>query len=109
MDGAPRYACLVLVPEAQGAEITTVEGLLDGEMLGDVQRAFAENDALQCGYCTSGQIMSVEGLLRSNPEPDLDQIRKAVSGNLCRCGAYVNIFKAAQKVSEARLRSGGSS
>jgi xanthine dehydrogenase YagT iron-sulfur-binding subunit len=86
-------------------EITTVEGLMDGEMLGDVQRAFAEHDAFQCGYCTSGQIMAAEGLLRSNPEPDLDEIREGVSGNLCRCGAYVNIFKAVEAVRDARTRS----
>jgi xanthine dehydrogenase YagT iron-sulfur-binding subunit len=100
---------MVLVPEAEGSEITTVEGLMDGESLGDVQRAFAKNDAFQCGYCTPGQIMAVEGLLRSNPEPSLDEIREGVSGNLCRCGAYVNIFKAVQAVSEARSRSGGAS
>jgi xanthine dehydrogenase YagT iron-sulfur-binding subunit len=109
IDDVPRYACMVLVPEAVGTEITTIEGLLKGEDLGDVQRAFAENDALQCGYCTSGQIMAVEGLLRSNPGPPLAQIQKAVSGNLCRCGAYVNIFKAARQASEERLRSGGGS
>jgi xanthine dehydrogenase YagT iron-sulfur-binding subunit len=105
----PRYACLVLVPEAEGHEITTIEGLLDGEALGDVQQAFAESDALQCGYCTSGQIMSAEGLLRANPQPDVDQIRKAMSGNLCRCGAYVNVFKAVQQAGEARQRSGSGS
>lgn len=109
IDDLPRYSCMVLVPEAEGTQITTIEGLLEGEELGDVQRIFADNDALQCGYCTSGQIMAVEGLLRSNPNPNLDQIRTGVSGNLCRCGAYVNIFKAARQVSEARLRSGGGS
>jgi xanthine dehydrogenase YagT iron-sulfur-binding subunit len=106
MDGIPRYSCMVLAPEAEGVEITTIEGLLDGEDLGEVQRAFADADALQCGYCTPGQIMAVEGLLRANPDPDIHEIRKGVSGNLCRCGAYVNIFKAARKAADERLKSG---
>jgi len=92
--GVPRYACLTLAVEAEGAAVTTVEGLLRGEELGPVQSAFAEEDAFQCGYCTPGQIMSVEGLLRKNPAPSIDDIRTAVSGNLCRCGAYTHIFKA---------------
>ena len=104
IDGVPRYACLTLAVEAEGAAVTTVEGLLRGEELGPVQSAFAEEDAFQCGYCTPGQIMSVEGLLRKNPTPSIDDIRTAVSGNLCRCGAYTHIFKAAAKASKARVR-----
>ncbi|MCF8049597.1 MAG: (2Fe-2S)-binding protein [Desulfobacterales bacterium] len=100
----PRYACLTLALEAEGAEITTVEGLLNGEELGAVQTAFAEEDAFQCGYCTPGQIMSVEGLLRKNPSPTTEEIRIAVSGNLCRCGAYSHIFKAAEKAAKARSK-----
>jgi len=96
MDGVARYACLTLAVEAVGHEITTLEGLLQGEELGTVQQAFVEHDAYQCGYCTPGQVMAVEGLLRANPSPDLEQIRVGVSGNLCRCGAYANIFRAAQ-------------
>lgn len=103
-NGIPRYACLTLALEAQAAEITTVEGLLEGEDLGVVQQAFAETDAYQCGYCTPGQIMSVEGLLRKKRDPSLEDIRTAVSGNLCRCGAYVNIFKAARKAAELKNR-----
>ena len=102
MDGVPRYACMTLAVEAEGQEITTLEGLLDGEDLGAVQRAFAEADAFQCGYCTPGQVMAVEGLLRSNPDPSLDEIRLGVSGNLCRCGAYPNIFKAAKRAGEIK-------
>jgi xanthine dehydrogenase YagT iron-sulfur-binding subunit len=102
MDGIPRYACMTLAVEAQAAEITTLEGLMRGEELGPVQRAFLETDAFQCGYCTPGQILSVEGLLRANPDPNLDQIRDAVSGNLCRCGTYANIFKAAQRAATLR-------
>jgi len=107
LDGVPRYACLTLAVEAVGHEVTTLEGLLEGEELGAVQRAFVEHDAYQCGYCTPGQVMAVEGLLRENPTPDLQQIRVGVSGNLCRCGAYANIFRAAQEA--AQLKRGGRS
>lgn len=105
VDGRPQYACLTLAVEAEGTEITTIEGLLVGEELGPVQQAFAEKDAFQCGYCTPGQIMAVEGLLAANPNPDMDQIRRGVSGNLCRCGAYSHIFDAARRAAE--LKSGG--
>lgn len=98
----PRYACMTLAVEAEGTEITTIEGLRKGEELGPVQKAFLEKDAFQCGYCTPGQIMSVEGLLLANPKPSLEEIRTGVSGNICRCGAYANIFKAAQYASELK-------
>jgi xanthine dehydrogenase YagT iron-sulfur-binding subunit len=104
INDAPRYACLTLAVEAQGFEITTLEGLMQGEELGPVQQAFVENDAFQCGYCTPGQIVAVEGLLRAVPEPTLDQIRVGVSGNLCRCGAYVNIFAAAKSAAALRKK-----
>jgi xanthine dehydrogenase YagT iron-sulfur-binding subunit len=107
IDGKPRYSCMTLAVEAEGHEITTVEGLMEGDKLGPVQQAFADEDAFQCGFCTPGQIMAVEGLLRSNPNPTIDQIRTGVSGNLCRCGAYKNIFNAAAKASELRRQKGG--
>ena len=94
IDGQPRYACLTLAPEAEGKEITTIEGLMKGEEPGPVQKAFLANDAMQCGYCTPGQIMAAEGLLRINPNPSLEEIRRQMSGNLCRCGSYAHIFKA---------------
>ena len=94
IDGQPRYACLTLAPEAEGKEITTIEGLMKGEELGPVQKAFLANDAMQCGYCTPGQIMAAEGLLRINPNPSPEEIRRQMSGNLCRCGSYAHIFKA---------------
>lgn len=106
IDGVPRYACMTLAVEAQGHEVTTLEGLMDGEKLGPVQQAFAEEDAFQCGFCTPGQIMAVEGLLRQNPNPTIDQIRAGVSGNLCRCAAYQHIFKAAAKAAELRAKGG---
>jgi xanthine dehydrogenase YagT iron-sulfur-binding subunit len=109
IDDVPRYACMTLVLEVEGARITTLEGLLEGEVLGDVQQAFLENDAFQCGYCTPGQIMAVEGLLRATPDPSLDEVRVGVSGNLCRCGAYVNIFRAVHHAAELKRQRGGAS
>ncbi len=108
IDDQARYACMTLAMEAQGTQVTTVEGLLQGEELGAVQQAFLENDAFQCGYCTPGQVMAVEGLLRANPDPSLDEIRLGVSGNLCRCGAYPNIFKAAEQAAELKRKGGRS-
>jgi xanthine dehydrogenase YagT iron-sulfur-binding subunit len=102
IDGRPRYACMTLAVEAEGTEITTVEGLLDGEELGTVQKAFVEEDAFQCGYCTPGQIMAAEGLLRANPSPSFDEIRCGMSGNLCRCGAYPHIVNAVTAAAESK-------
>jgi xanthine dehydrogenase YagT iron-sulfur-binding subunit len=107
IDDVPRYACMTLAVEAEGAEITTLEGLMQGEELGTVQQAFLDEDAYQCGYCTPGQIMAVEGLLRAHPEPTTEQIRAGVSGNLCRCGAYTHIVKATHFASELRREKGG--
>lgn len=107
IDGRPRYSCITLAAEAEGHEITTLEGLMDGEELGTVQQAFMEEDAFQCGFCTPGQIVAVEGMLRTNPEPDSEQIREGVSGNLCRCGAYKHIFNAASSASEKLKNKGG--
>jgi xanthine dehydrogenase YagT iron-sulfur-binding subunit len=109
INDVPRYACMTLAVEAEGAKVTTVEGLMIGEELGPVQQAFLEEDAFQCGYCTPGQIMAVEGLLRSSTDPSPDQIRAAMSGNLCRCGAYPHISKAAIRAAELRRRTGGAS
>lgn len=104
IDDIPRYACMTLAVEAEGRRITTLEGLMEGEALGPVQEAFLEEDAYQCGYCTPGQVMAVEGLLRKNPQPDINQIRLGVSGNLCRCGAYAHIFRAAQKAAQRKAK-----
>jgi xanthine dehydrogenase YagT iron-sulfur-binding subunit len=109
MDNVPRYSCMTLAVEAEGVEVTTVEGLMSGEELGDVQQAFVEQDAMQCGYCTSGQIMSVEGLLRANPNPTRDEARAQVSGNLCRCGAYPHIINSAERAAELKRNGGGGS
>jgi xanthine dehydrogenase YagT iron-sulfur-binding subunit len=109
LDGQPRYSCLTLAVEAEGKEITTLEGLMRGEDLGSVQQAFLERDAFQCGYCTPGQIMAVEGLLRSTPDPSFEEIRRGVSGNLCRCGTYDHIFKAARRAADLKREKGGAS
>lgn len=102
VNGTPRYACLTLAVEADGAEVTTIEGLMNGEDLGPVQQAFAEKDAFQCGFCTPGQVVAAEGLLRSTPNPTIDQIRHGMSGNLCRCGAYGHIVQAVARAAELR-------
>jgi xanthine dehydrogenase YagT iron-sulfur-binding subunit len=105
IDGTARYACMTLAVEAEEAEITTLEGLMQGEELGPTQRAFVEEDAFQCGYCTPGQIVAAEGLLRANPQPELDEIRQGMAGNLCRCAAYVHIFRAVDRAAD--LKKGG--
>jgi xanthine dehydrogenase YagT iron-sulfur-binding subunit len=102
IDGVPRYACMTLAVEADGREITTLEGLMNGEEMGLTQRAFAEEDAFQCGYCTPGQVMAAEGLLRVNPAPSLDEIRAGMGGNICRCGAYAHIFNAVAKAADLK-------
>ena len=102
INGVPRYACLTLALEAEGEEITTVEGLMEGEELGPVQQVFLENDAFQCGYCTPGQIMAAEGLLRAGSPLTVGEIQKGMSGNLCRCGAYAHIFRAVETAAKAR-------
>jgi xanthine dehydrogenase YagT iron-sulfur-binding subunit len=106
MDDKTAYSCMILALEAEGRTITTLEGLMDGEELGVVQRAFVEQDAYQCGYCTPGQVVAVEGLLRANPSPTLDDIRRGVSGNLCRCGAYAHIFEAAERAAAMKKEGG---
>jgi xanthine dehydrogenase YagT iron-sulfur-binding subunit len=102
IDDVPRYACMTLAVEAEGARITTLEGLMNGEALGQVQQAFAETDAFQCGYCTPGQIVAVEGLLRKNPNPSDEEIRRGMSGNLCRCGTYKHIINATKRAVELK-------
>ena len=102
IDGKPRYACLTLALEAEGAKIETCESLLKGEELGPVQQAFLQEDGYQCGYCTPGQIMAAEGLLRANPNPSPQEIALGMSGNICRCGAYPHIFNAVKLAAQLR-------
>ena len=93
VDGRRANACLLLAVAVRG-EVTTIEGLAEGDALLPVQQAFAEHDAFQCGYCTPGQIMSAVALANEKGATTPDQIREAMSGNLCRCGAYPNIIAA---------------
>lgn len=97
LDGKPVNACMMLAVEAQGREIATVEGLAKDDRLAPLQEAFVEEDGLMCGYCTSGFLMSLTALLDEHPQPTEDEIRKACSGHVCRCGAYPRIFKSAQR------------
>jgi aerobic-type carbon monoxide dehydrogenase small subunit (CoxS/CutS family) len=96
VDGAATYACLLLAVDCAGRAITTIEGLERNSELDPVQQAFIEADAFQCGFCTPGQILSVKALLDRVADPDDAEIVRAVSGNLCRCGAYRNIVRAAR-------------
>ena len=105
VDGRPVYACLTLAIANEGRAIETVEGLGHEGALHPVQEAFIAHDAFQCGFCTPGQVMSVVALLRATPEPDADDVTRAVAGNLCRCGAYPNIVEAA--LAAAKTRRGG--
>jgi len=94
VDREPVLSCTVLAVEASGKEVLTIEGLASGRKLHPIQEAFIEHDALQCGYCTPGMIMSIKALLDRNPSPTDEDIRRSIDGNLCRCGSYPNIIKA---------------
>jgi aerobic-type carbon monoxide dehydrogenase small subunit (CoxS/CutS family) len=94
LDGRPIKSCMMLAVQADGARITTVEGLAPDGALSPLQRAFAEHHALQCGYCTPGMLISATSLLERNPRPTDDEIRRAIQGNICRCTGYVNIVRA---------------
>ena len=98
IDGKPWNSCLALAVMQEGRRIETIEGLANGAELHPVQAAFVEHDGYQCGYCTPGQIMSAVGLIREGRARTADEIREAMSGNICRCGAYPNIVAAIQQV-----------
>lgn len=95
VNDTPVYACSMLAIEAQGAAITTIEGLASDGRLTALQQAFVDKDGLQCGFCSPGMIMVLTALLRKNPHPTEAEVRRAVAGNLCRCGAYPRVFTAA--------------
>ncbi len=99
LDGQPVRSCLMFAVQAAGHEITTIEGLSNGETLHPLQEAFAQHHALQCGFCTPGMIMTAVGLLQENPSPTREEIRHSLAGNICRCTGYVNIVKAVEAVS----------
>ena len=100
LNDGPVYSCHMLALDARGMDITTVEGLMDGEKLHPIQKAFVEHDGLQCGFCTPGQVISAQAIINKNPKPSRDDIIKGLSGNLCRCGAYPNILKSAIAAAE---------
>ncbi len=100
LDGEARNSCITPVESAAGRAVTTIEGLAIGSDLHPVQEAFIEHTAFQCAYCTPGFIMSLVALLARNPQPDDRQIRAALTGNICRCGTYVRILRAAKAAAE---------
>lgn len=106
LDGRTVLACSMLAIDADGSEVETIEGLAHGDKLHPVQDAFVHNDALQCGFCTPGFIMSSVYLLKNNPTPTMDEIKHAVSGNLCRCGTYPHVFKAVDDAAKVMKRGG---
>jgi len=92
LDGEVVYSCHILALDAAGKFVTTVEGLMEGEKLHPVQQAFVEEDGLQCGFCTPGQVMAAVSLLQKNPTPTKTEVQEGMSGNICRCGAYPKII-----------------
>ena len=96
VDGRLAYSCLTLAAACEGQSITTIEGLASGEALHPLQQAFIEHDALQCGYCTPGQLLAAVALLEGKPSPTADDVRRGMSGNLCRCGTYPKIARAVE-------------
>ena len=104
LDGTPVCACMTFALDAAGRAVTTIEGLARGDALHPVQEAFIEHDALQCGFCTPGMIMSCAALLQRTPSPTLEDVRAATSGNLCRCGTYPKVFEATLAAAKVAAR-----
>jgi carbon-monoxide dehydrogenase small subunit len=105
LDGVPVKSCTLFGVQADGREVTTVEGLMQDGQLHPVQAAFKEEHGLQCGYCTPGMMLVGKTLLEQNPSPSEDEVRWAISGNICRCTGYMNIVKAIQAAGHAMTRS----
>jgi aerobic carbon-monoxide dehydrogenase small subunit len=101
LDGLPVRSCLLLAVEAEGRDITTIEGLSQGEELHPIQEAFIEHHAIQCGFCSPGMILTASALLGKNPKPTEDEIRRALSGNICRCTGYAKIIAAVKAVADS--------
>lgn len=100
LDGSAVRSCLVFAVQAEGAEISTVEGLADEGTLDHVQQAFTDNHGLQCGFCTAGMLMTTHAMLAENPDPTDDEIRVGLNGNLCRCTGYTNIVRSVSAAAE---------
>jgi xanthine dehydrogenase YagT iron-sulfur-binding subunit len=107
VDKTPVLACMTLAIDVVGRKITTIEGLSHGETMHPVQAAFVKHDAMQCGFCTPGMVMSCAALLERNPNPNLDDVKHAVSGNLCRCGTYPKVFAATLDAAKQPSRASG--
>jgi xanthine dehydrogenase YagT iron-sulfur-binding subunit len=105
IEGTPVCACMTFALDVNGRSVTTIEGLARGQELHPVQQAFIDHDAMQCGFCTPGMVMSCAALLRRKASPTLDDVKDAVSGNLCRCGTYPKVFEAT--LAAAKAQSGG--
>ncbi len=106
MDGKLIFSCMTLAMDARGRKIETVEGLADGDNLHPLQEAFIEKDALMCGFCTPGFLMSSRALLDANDNPTPEEVREGLSGNICRCGTYPHVFEAVMTAAE-KMRKGG--
>ncbi len=104
MNGVAVKSCTVLAAQANGADITTIEGMAKGDKLHPVQQAFTECHALQCGFCTPGMIMAVSGFLKDNPKPTDEEIYHGLEGNLCRCTGYINIVKAVKQAAKVMAK-----
>ncbi len=102
LDGQPVCSCMMLAIEVGSRAVTTIEGLAQGETLHPVQQAFIDHDALQCGFCTPGMIMSCAALVERNAEPSADDVRAAISGHICRCGTYPHVIAATLDAAKAR-------
>jgi xanthine dehydrogenase YagT iron-sulfur-binding subunit len=107
IDKTPALACMTLAIDTVGRQVTTIEGLSQGDTMHPVQAAFVKHDAMQCGFCTPGMVMSCAALLARNPNPNLDDVKRAVSGNLCRCGTYPKVFSATLDVAQQRKQTAG--
>ena len=105
LDGDAVKSCTVLAVQADGCDVTTIEGLADGPTLNPLQESFQEEHGLQCGYCTPGMIMTAQQFLEDNPDPTREEIREALEGNLCRCTGYQNIVNAVESAAE-KMRAG---
>jgi len=104
LNGSAVKSCSILALQAEGAEISTVEGLAEGTRLHPIQKAFLDHGAYQCGFCTSGMLMSIKALLDENPAPTIEEIREGIHGNLCRCTGYNSILRAIKAVAEGSVK-----
>ena len=106
LDDVTAYSCLTLTGACEGSVVTTIEGVGSNDSLHPVQQAFIDHDALQCGFCTPGQILAAIALLRASPQPSEDDVRRGMSGNLCRCGTYPKVLRAVHEAAQTGAQHG---